>query len=189
MQLNTNVFKAFVAQEWHWCERANQRAQGTRWVPFFGFISRMGDGWVWYLLMLLLVVFGGALGTLAALHMAVLGLASLALYKLVKSLSKRPRPLVQRTGLHLTIRPLDEFSFPSGHTLHAVAFSLVACHYFPWLALLLVPLSLCIASSRVVLGLHYPSDVAAAIFMGAGLYWLTARWLFNLGWMIDTSVM
>ena len=183
MQLNTNVFKAFAAHEWHWCERANQRAHGTRWVPFFGFVSRIGDGWVWYLLMTLLVLFGGPRGAVAALHMAALGVASLVLYKLVKLLSKRPRPLVRRTGLHLSVAPLDEFSFPSGHTLHAVAFSLVACHYFPWLALLLLPLSLCIAFSRVVLGLHYPSDVVAAILMGVGLYWLA------LGWLIDTNAL
>jgi undecaprenyl-diphosphatase len=179
MHLNTNVFKAFAAHEWHWCERANQRAHGTRWVPFFGFFSRIGDGVVWYLLMALLIVFGGTRGALAALHMAAIGLASLGLYKLVKGLSKRPRPLMRRTGLHLSVAPLDEFSFPSGHTLHAVGFSLVACHYFPWLALILVPLSLCIAISRVVLGLHYPSDVAAAVLMGAGLYWLALRWLIN----------
>ncbi len=186
MHLNSNVFKAFAAHEWHWCERANQRAHGTRWVPFFGFVSRVGDGVVWYLLMALLIAFGGARGVLAALHMAGIGLASLGLYKLVKGLSKRPRPLTRRTGLHLTglhitVAPLDEFSFPSGHTLHAVGFSLVACHYFPWLALILVPLSLCIAISRVVLGLHYPSDVVAAVLMGAGLYWLA------LGRLIDVS--
>ena len=180
MHLNTNVFKAFAAHEWHWCERANQRAHGTRWVPFFGFFSRIGDGVVWYLLMALLIAFGGARGALAALHMAAIGLASLGLYKLVKALSKRPRPLMRRTGLHLSVAPLDEFSFPSGHTLHAVGFSLVACHYFPWLALILVPLSLCIAISRVVLGLHYPSDVAAAVVMGGGLYWLALGRLINM---------
>ena len=68
MHLNTNVFKAFAAHEWHWCERANQRVRGTRWVPFFGFISRIGDGWVWYLLMLLLLALGGARGAIASVR-------------------------------------------------------------------------------------------------------------------------
>jgi undecaprenyl-diphosphatase len=174
MHLSTHAFKTFAAHEWLWCERVNQQAHGTRWEPFFGFISRIGDGSVWYLLMALLAAFGGARGALAALHMAAIGLLSLALYKLVKTLSKRPRPLARQPGLHLSVAPLDEFSFPSGHTLHAVAFSLVACHYFPLLALALVPLSLAIAVSRVVLGLHYPSDVAAAVLMAFGLYGLLA---------------
>ena len=37
------------------------------------------------------------------------------------------------------------------------------------LALLLVPYALLVAASRVVLGLHYPSDVLAAIAIGGAL--------------------
>ena len=43
-----------------------------------------------------------------------------------------------------------------------VVFSLTALAYFPMLAPLLVPFTLLVAMSRVVLGLHYPSDVLAA---------------------------
>ncbi|HET7766673.1 MAG TPA: phosphatase PAP2 family protein, partial [Burkholderiales bacterium] len=57
--------------------------------------------------------------------------------------------------------------FPSGHTLHAVAFSMVAISFYPALAWLLVPFTLLVASSRVVLGLHYPSDVLAGAALGA----------------------
>ena len=67
------------------------------------------------------------------------------------------------------IAPLDEFSFPSGHTLHAVSFSLVALAYYPILAWLLLPFALSVAVSRVVLGMHYPSDVLAAVAIGTGL--------------------
>lgn len=67
------------------------------------------------------------------------------------------------------VPPLDEFSFPSGHTLHAVAFTAVACAWYTPLALLLVPYALLVAASRVVLGLHYPSDVLAAIAIGGVL--------------------
>jgi undecaprenyl-diphosphatase len=61
------------------------------------------------------------------------------------------------------------YSFPSGHTLHAVAFTLVALAYWPWLAPLLVPFTLLTAASRVALGLHYPSDVLAGASLGAGI--------------------
>jgi undecaprenyl-diphosphatase len=62
--------------------------------------------------------------------------------------------------------PLDEFSFPSGHTLHAVAFTLIATANYPDLSLLLFPLAALIAASRLVLGLHYPSDVLAGGAIG-----------------------
>ncbi|HEY9143233.1 MAG TPA: phosphatase PAP2 family protein, partial [Arenimonas sp.] len=54
-----------------------------------------------------------------------------------------------------------------GHTLHAVAFTIVALAHYPALAGLLPPLAASIAASRVVLGMHYPSDVAAAMGIGA----------------------
>jgi len=63
--------------------------------------------------------------------------------------------------------PLDAFSFPSGHTLHAAAFSIIAISYYPALAWLLIPFSVLVALSRVVLGLHYPSDVLAGAALGA----------------------
>src|SRR3546814_8803228 len=67
------------------------------------------------------------------------------------------------------IAPLDEFSFPSGHTLHAVDFSLVAVAHYPALAWLVLPFAASVAASRVVMGLHYPRDVLAATAIGSAL--------------------
>lgn len=147
---------------------ANRLTHGRVLWRFFAVISRLGDGVFWYALMLALWLAGGQSGRSAALQMAVLGLVSLLLYKAIKRWSRRPRPLAVE---HLNVRvlPLDEFSFPSGHTLHAVGFTLVAITWFPWLGWLLVPFALCVALSRVVLGLHYPSDVLAAIALGWAL--------------------
>jgi undecaprenyl-diphosphatase len=61
---------------------------------------------------------------------------------------------------------LDRFSFPSGHTLHAVAFCGVGLFYYPQLAVLLLPFTVLVGLSRVVLGLHYPSDVIAGASIG-----------------------
>ena len=66
---------------------------------------------------------------------------------------------------------MDLYSFPSGHTLHAVAFTLVALTYYPHLAWLLIPFASLVAMSRVILGLHYPSDVFAGALIGALLAW------------------
>ncbi|HNR91345.1 MAG TPA: phosphatase PAP2 family protein, partial [Dokdonella sp.] len=57
----------------------------------------------------------------------------------------------------------------SGHTLHALSFALVALAWFPMLAPLLPPFTALVATSRVVLGLHYPSDVLVASAIGFAL--------------------
>lgn len=157
--------------------RRLRRLCDTPWVlGGFAAVSRLGDGLVWYLLMLVLLLAGGADGQRVALQMALLGLASLFAYKALKRLSRRPRPRSREAALATAVAPLDEFSFPSGHTLHAVGFTLVLVQHYPEAALLLWPLTASIALSRVVLGLHYPSDVLAAIGLGWALA-ETSHWL------------
>ena len=90
-------------------------------------------------------------------------------YKSLKRWTKRPRPFAADGRIRAWVAPLDEFSFPSGHTLHAVSFSIVAVAWYPVLAGVLVPFAASVAVSRVVLGLHYPSDVLAATVIGSAL--------------------
>jgi undecaprenyl-diphosphatase len=58
-------------------------------------------------------------------------------------------------------------------------FTLLVVGAFPVLAWLLVPFTLLVAASRVILGLHYPTDVLLGAAIGALLAWIT-RLLFAL---------
>jgi undecaprenyl-diphosphatase len=91
------------------------------------------------------------------------------LYKWLKSRTSRPRPYQARTAIRRGADPLDNFSFPSGHTLHAASFSILAIAYFPPAAWLCLPFAALVAASRLVLGLHYPTDVLAGAAIGAAL--------------------
>jgi undecaprenyl-diphosphatase len=159
-----------------WCLRANRLCvrPGTR--NFFAATSRLGDGPFWYGLMAVLVLVDGRDGLAASLHLAATGAIALLVYKLLKRWTRRPRPFASDVRIRAWVAPLDEFSFPSGHTLHAVAFTLVALAHYPALAWLLIPFSASVAASRVVLGLHYPSDVQAATVIGSTLAGLSL-WL------------
>jgi undecaprenyl-diphosphatase len=106
---------------------------------------------------------------LTSLKMAIAGLTGLLLYKLLKRHLVRERPFITHQSIVRAAAPLDRFSFPSGHTLHAVCFTVIAVEAFPVLAWVLVPLALLIAASRVVLGLHYPTDVLAGAALGEGI--------------------
>ena len=152
-----------------WTRRCNGLGSWRGVRGYFAAVSRLGDGIAWYALMTVLALIEGSRGAQAAAHMAVTGLVSLLLYKGLKRWTRRPRPFAADIRVRAWIAPLDEFSFPSGHTLHAVTFTLVALAYFPALAWILLPFTASIALSRVVLGLHYPSDVLAASLIGTAL--------------------
>jgi undecaprenyl-diphosphatase len=138
---------------------------------WFRMISRLGDGVFWYTLMAAILITQQADGLIPVLHMLAAGLTGTLIYKWLKAKTHRPRPYQVRQDVWVVGKPLDHFSFPSGHTLHAVAFGLVALFYFPALAFLLVPFIVMVAMSRVILGLHYPSDVLA----GAGIGYAIAQ--------------
>lgn len=148
------------------CLRLNRGAR-IRWVrSLFRLVSRLGDGVFWYVLMLWLLLSPEDRASLVVLHMAATGLACTALYKWLKARTSRPRPYQVNRAITCDAAPLDHFSFPSGHTLHAVAFSTVLLTYYPAFAWLVLPFSLLVALSRMVLGLHYPSDVLAGGAIG-----------------------
>src|SRR5262245_56554289 len=144
------------------------RAGRHPWIrELFRTISRIGDGVFWYGLMLALLVYFRADALSAVVHMVLTGAICTVLYKGIKRMTLRPRPYEAFPAIQLFCAPLDRFSFPSGHTLHAVAFTMVAVAYYPWLACVTIPFTLLVAASRVILGLHYPSDVVAGALVGA----------------------
>lgn len=167
--MSTTRHSWWLENESGWCLRANRACSRRGIRHCFAIVSRLGDGMFWYLLMAAMVLADGMAGLAVSAHLAATGVVALCLYKGLKRWTRRPRPFAADRRIHAWVAPLDEFSFPSGHTLHAVAFTVVALAYYPALAWLLLPFTLAVATSRVVLGLHYPSDVLAATAIGAGL--------------------
>jgi len=142
----------------------------------FGVVSRLGDGWLWYGLMAALATCAGRRGLHAALQMSCTGVVAWLSYRSLKRRTRRLRPFRVHSGVVARAPPLDEYSFPSGHTLHAVSFGIVAAAWFPVLAPPLALFAVLVAMSRVILGLHYPTDVLAGAALGAllgvGSLWL-----------------
>jgi undecaprenyl-diphosphatase len=148
------------------CLQFNSLADFPFWCGIFRVISRAGNGMFWYVLMALMVVIEGYAALPTVGRMVLASSLGLAIYKWLKIRTSRPRPCDVYAAVSAVAPVLDRFSFPSGHTLHAVSFALVACSAYPQLALLLYPFAALVAISRPVLGLHYPSDVLAGAAIG-----------------------
>lgn len=133
---------------------------------FFRVISHMGDGPLWYATIIGMGILGTRNQQVLALHMAIIGIFNTLLYKGIKVRLKRPRPFARHTDIVAYAKPLDEFSFPSGHTMHAVAFGVLLTQGFPALFPLLLVFMLLTGLSRITLGLHYISDVLMGALLG-----------------------
>jgi undecaprenyl-diphosphatase len=165
-----NTFMARVdAAEYGLCRTLNRGATFAGVRRLFQIASRLGDGVAWYILILALPIIYGAGALRPALVMAASGALGVLLYSALKRLFVRERPFITHQSIDLAAAPLDRYSFPSGHTLHAVSFTWQACAHFPELAWVLIPFAALVAGSRVVLGLHYPTDVLAGAAVGAAL--------------------
>lgn len=155
--------------ELHWCRYFNQYLKRKGVERLFAVVSRIGDGMVWYLTMMMLPLVWGLSALVVVVKMLLVGCTGLFIYRQLKHRTQRLRPCRRHIGINDPVAPLDEYSFPSGHTLHAVGFTAVAGAHFPVLLWMLAPLTMLIAMSRLVLGLHYPSDVVVGGLIGWAL--------------------
>jgi undecaprenyl-diphosphatase len=141
-----------------------------RWIRFWMLAAtRMGDGWLWYSLGAILLAFGGTRGYSAVGAAGCAAISGILVFKALKTISRRPRPCHLQPHCWATILPPDQFSFPSGHTMTAFSIALVVTYFYPTLEWPLYFLALSIGLSRIVLGMHFLSDVLAGALLGSAL--------------------
>ncbi|MBA4179584.1 MAG: hypothetical protein C0506_03255 [Anaerolinea sp.] len=101
-------------------------------------------------------------GAFVALIALILGMA---VNQIVSAIWFRPRPYDAIPGLHLLVAASPDPSFPSDHATAALALAIGIGIAVPWLRNVLLIESALLLTGRVAVGLHYPSDMAAGLFI------------------------
>ncbi len=152
------------------CRRINALSRRRSVRAFFAAVSRLGDYPAWVGFGLLCLLQQGDNAPVFVVQTGLTAITGVVVYKLLKRRLVRERPYIRHSGhIECGTAPLDRYSFPSGHTLHAASFALLYGSHEPSMLVVLAPFALLVAASRVILGLHYPSDVVAGAAIGAGI--------------------
>lgn len=139
--------------------------------------TKLGDGWIWLGTGLTLLAAGGPCWHALALGAVAAGIGNSLLVTLKRRFRRR-RPCDYGLGGDYGLgRPtpfaFDEFSFPSGHTINAFSIGIAISLALPAVLPVALVAAVSIGASRVVLGMHFVSDVVAGALIGTTVGALT----------------
>ncbi len=154
----------------------NQAHQHLRLRETARFLSWTGDGYLYVLMAVAFPYYFSDRGEMLLLA-GLIGFAfELPVYELSKRYFRRPRPFHVLADMTPLLHPRDEFSCPSGHTTAAFMVAGLTSALFPAVAPLAFAWATLIGLARVMLKLHYVSDVLAGMILGSGIAMLSL-WL------------
>lgn len=135
---------------------------------FARYFSRTGDGHLYVLLGIVLYATSGSEDPfLQTLLLAFV--IERPLYLVLKNGFKRNRPQAALENFNSLVTPSDQFSFPSGHTSAAFMVATISGFFLPVLLIPLLLWATLVGFSRVVLGVHFPTDTLVGVFLGVSV--------------------
>ena len=160
----------------HGLMRRVNRWRPPRWIRWWMLLAtRAGDGWLWGAIGIALLI-SGAPQRFAALGAAGGSVAAgIAIFHRIKKVVGRVRPRDVEPHCWARIVTSDRFSFPSGHSTTAFAVAVSLGSFYPEARPLLLGLAANVAVSRVIVGMHFLSDVLVGSAMGAVLGYVAFR--------------
>jgi undecaprenyl-diphosphatase len=157
----------FITARDHTLMRRLNRWPAPRWVRVWMVLAtRAGDGWLWAAVGGFILLIGGEDRFRAVGAGAIAVATGVAIFLTLKKAANRRRPCAFEPHCWATLLPPDQFSFPSGHTITAFAVAISLSHFYPDLTAGLLFCAVSVAASRILLGMHFLSDVVAGAAIG-----------------------
>jgi undecaprenyl-diphosphatase len=160
----------------HEVMRRVNRWRAPRWVRWWMLLAtRAGDGWLWALAGIAVLLSSDVMRFRAVEAAGFAVAAGIVIFHCVKRVFRRRRP--QDIEPHCWAKTVtrDKFSFPSGHSTTAFAVAIALGSFYPEIKPVLLVLAANVAVSRVVIGMHFVSDVLVGSGMGALLGYVAFR--------------
>lgn len=169
----TKIVRCLYDFECHLFKTVNQQFD-RKWLNFyFRYITHIGGARFTICFVLLFTLLATKQLQQAALASAVALALSHIPVAIMKKVYPRKRPYLQLTGTKVLNNPLQDHSFPSGHTTAAFSVFMPFICYYPAGAVFLLPLAFSVGISRIYLGLHYPTDVLVGMILGTSAGYLS----------------
>ena len=132
----------------------------------FKAISHTGDGHLYIALAIAALLSQSDQNLLWAQAVLLAFVFELPCFMLLKAFFKRERPFNKLPSCIRAVQPSDEFSMPSGHTAAAFLVASLLVQFYGDVALIAYFWAGLIGLARVVLGVHYPTDIAVGAILG-----------------------
>lgn len=129
------------------------------------FFAHSGDSWFWVIGLLILWFFGAETWKIWSMTQLMLIIVLAVLVLIIKFSIRRKRPEGEWGAIY---RNTDPHSFPSGHAARAFLIAVIGILLGPsWIAVMLCIWAPLVTLSRVLMGVHYLSDVLAGAILGS----------------------
>ena len=152
------------------------RWRPPRWIRVWMLVaSRAGDGWLWWCCGLAVLVSRDSARHQAIAAAALAVVAGIITFKVLKRSVGRRRPCALEPHCWANLLPPDQFSFPSGHSITAFAVAVSLGTFYPAALPVLMFCAVSVAISRLLLGMHFLTDVVAGAALGTTLGYSAAR--------------
>ncbi len=149
---------------------------------FFPFITNIQHWIIAYIfLWFILLLNGGKKGKIVAISLIFLiAITDQISSNLLKNFFGRIRPCHVLENINILIGCSKTFSFPSSHAVNNFSVAVFLYKFYPKFKWIFFTIAALMALSRVVVGVHYPSDIFAGAVIGSIIGYIFAQIILNI---------